>query len=267
MTAHDLRAPVTSNRDLGGGYFLTSLLAPAIAREARPGQFLMAGSHRPGELLLRRPFSVCLADPKEGVVSILYRVVGRGTALFSRTPAGEPLTLLGPLGAGFSTPGAAEQPVLVMGGIGSAAFPFLVEDLCGRGRRPRILYGARTGRDLPMRDWFESRARTDVTTDDGSAGEQGLVTQPLRRLLEGRPDANGTPHLYTCGPDPMMRAVARIAAEFGVAAEAALETPMACGYGVCLGCVVEVNEPQGEYGRYKRVCVDGPVFPTADVRW
>src|SRR5262245_45265498 len=125
MTSQDLRARVTAQNDLGSGYVLTSLLAPAIAHAARPGEFVMVGAPDPADLLLRRPFSVCQTDGDE--IRILYRVIGRGTALIARTPVGQPLAVLGPLGRGFTVPAPGERAVIVAGGIGSAAFPFLVE--------------------------------------------------------------------------------------------------------------------------------------------
>lgn len=265
----DVAARVLENRNLGAGYFLTTFDAPGLAVPARPGQFVMVGATDPQDLLLRRPFSVCLRgrgeSGKVGSVSILYRVAGRGTVFLSRLAAGHRAALLGPLGNGFSEPRPGEVPVIVAGGIGIAAFPFLVEELAASGRRPVLLYGGRSAADLPLLDWFRDRvAELVVTTDDGSAGEGGLVTAPLERRLAG---ARSPQRLFVCGPTVMMKAVARIAARAGAPCEVALETPMACGYGVCVGCVVEAEHPSGEYGRYKRVCVEGPVFDATEIHW
>jgi dihydroorotate dehydrogenase electron transfer subunit len=265
----DAACPVLENRDLGGGYFLTTIESARIAADARPGQFVMAGSPDPSEILLRRPFSICLTSvlgPSGAAsVSLLYRVVGRGTAYLARLRRGESPVVLGPLGRGFSSPRSGESAVIVAGGVGIAAFPFFVEALLAGGCEPALLYGGRTGLDLPLLGWFRERlGRVEVTTDDGSAGEHGLVTAPLERTLS-RP--GGRVRVYTCGPTPMMRKVAEIALRLGAACEVALETPMACGYGVCVGCVVEARAPEGEYGRFRRVCVDGPVFDATEVRW
>jgi dihydroorotate dehydrogenase electron transfer subunit len=162
-------------------------------------------------------------------------------------------------------PRAGETPVIVAGGVGIAAFPFFMEELVRAGRAPVLLYGGRSAADLPLLDWLRERAaEVQITTDDGSLGERALVTAPLERRLAARGAAD---RLYVCGPHPMMKAVAEIAARHGTPCEAALETPMACGYGVCVGCVVEVQSFQGEYDRYKRVCVDGPVFDASEIRW
>jgi dihydroorotate dehydrogenase electron transfer subunit len=267
--AVDVVSHVLENTPLGDGYFLTEIEAPAIARSCVPGQFVMAGSCDPSELLLRRPFSVCLrgreSDAGPGSIALLYRVIGRGTAFLSKLRPGEAAAVLGPLGRGFSRPEPGRTPVIVAGGVGIAAFPFLAETLIADGRPPVLLYGARSARDFPLLDWFRDRLETvTLTTDDGSAGERALVTGPLERLLA---ETREQVRLYVCGPNPMMKAVASLAARFDTPCEVALETPMACGYGVCVGCVVEVHDFQGAYGRYRRVCVDGPVFDAAQVRW
>jgi dihydroorotate dehydrogenase electron transfer subunit len=266
----DVVGRVLENEPLGGGYFLTAFDAPAIGPVCEPGQFVMSGATDPSELLLRRPFSVCLVGDgpsgKRSRISLLYRAVGRGTGFLSRLQPGDEAALLGPLGTGFSLPREGETPVVVAGGVGIAAFPFFLERLDAAGRRPHLLYGGRTARDLPMLDWLMTRARSvTVTTDDGSAGAKGLVTAALEARLADPMAARD--RLYVCGPHPMMKAVAAIAARAGVACEVALETPMACGYGVCVGCVVEVHDFQGEYGRYRRVCVDGPVMDAREIRW
>jgi dihydroorotate dehydrogenase electron transfer subunit len=266
----DVVGRVLENRNLGGGYFLTTLDAPAIASTCEPGQFVMAGATDPSELLLRRPFSVCLIGRggagERSSISLLYRSVGRGTSFLSRLGVGDEAALLGPLGHGFTSPNEGETPVIVAGGVGVAAFPYFLESLTAAGRPAHLLYGGRTSQDLPMLDWLKGRAASvTVTTDDGSYGERGLVTVALERRLDD--PAAARDRLYVCGPHPMMKAVAAIALRRGIACEVALETPMACGYGVCVGCVVEVHDFQGEYGRYRRVCVDGPVMDAKEIRW
>jgi len=125
-----------------------------------------------------------------------------------------------------------------------------------------MIYGARSAHELPLLDWFEQHAKhVEVTTDDGSAGTKGLVTLPLARILSERRKL----HLYACGPNPMLKAVARLAVEAGVPCDLSLEAPMACGFGVCLGCVVPVKE--GNETRFERVCVEGPVMPASRMAW
>ena len=141
----------------------------------------------------------------------------------------------------------------------------MIEALAGWGLQAVLFYGGRTASDLPLIDWLRARVpRNEITTDDGSVGERALVTKPLDRYLAA---ASSPQRVYACGPHAMMKATAQVAAARGAACEVALETPMACGYGVCVGCVVEVNRFDGEYGRFRRVCTDGPVFDASEIVW
>jgi dihydroorotate dehydrogenase electron transfer subunit len=245
-----------------------TLEAPAIARAARPGQFVMLQVHQGRDPLLRRPMSVCrVPGAARRSVQILYKVVGEGTRLLSRQPIGARLATLGPLGNGFRpTPAArgarAPRPLLVAGGIGIAIFPFLAEALRSRGARPLLLFGARTARDLVGLALFRPRGvSARLATEDGSRGTKGFVTALLDPLLRG----NGPrPAIYACGPTPMLRAVAALAIERGAPCQLALESQMPCGIGVCLGCVVACRG--GADGTlYRRVCTDGPVFEAGAV--
>lgn len=267
----DVVSTVRRNLDLGHGNFLLEIVEPAIASAMTPGQFLMIGIPR-AEVLLRRPFSVCglpgtFDDGPADGLQVLYRVVGRGTALLAALRPGAVLNVLGPLGRGFSddVPDAA-VPTIVAGGIGSAPFPALVGALRARRRDPIMLYGARTAADLPLIEWFRSRCSSlIVTTDDGSAGRRGLVTEPLREMLDSTD--RDTLQVYACGPDAMLRAVAGMTRSAGVRCELSLEAHMACGFGVCLGCVVPTRDGEGEEIGYRRVCVEGPVMPAEVLAW
>jgi dihydroorotate dehydrogenase electron transfer subunit len=267
----DIATAVLRNEELGGGNFLVEFAVPDVAATMEAGQFFMLGI--PGsEILLRRPFSVCglpgtFDDGDDGRVQVLYKVIGRGTRLLSTLKSGAPLTVLGPLGRGFEVdlPDGV-TPVFVAGGIGSAPFPALTRTLTARGPvRPRMFYGARTASDLPLLDWFRQRCGPlVVTTDDGSLGTRGLVTAPLAEFL-GAPD-RGAVELYACGPEPMLKETARLAREAGVACQLSLEAHMACGFGVCIGCVVPTRGGEGET-RYERVCIEGPVMRAERLAW
>lgn len=267
----DARTTVLRNGDLGGGNWLLEFEAPELTEGMLPAQFFMIGV--PGsDVLLRRPFSVCglpgtFDDGMPGAVQVLYRVYGRGTALLASLAPGAAIRVLGPLGGGFELPGRpGVRPVLVAGGIGSAPFPAFVAALRAAGLVPDLVYGARSAAELPLLEWFRERCgRVVVATDDGSLGTRGLVTEPLSALLSGcEPDGL---HLYACGPTPMLKAVAKMARRAGVRCDLALEAPMACGFGVCLGCVVPTHA--GAHGeiRYERVCVEGPVMPAERLAW
>ncbi len=264
----DVTVEVTRNVDLGHGNFLLEFAAPHIAAATEPGQFFMIGI--PGsEILLRRPFCVCglpgtFAESPPGAVQLLCKIVGRGTSLMASLKPGATLDVLGPLGRGFDTVVAAGvSPVLVAGGIGSAPFPALAAALSRGGARPRMLYGAGTAEDLPLLDWFREHCEiVSVATEDGSLGFKGLVTELLEKELAR---AGARVRLYGCGPEPMLRAMARMTRERGVPCELSLEAQMACGFGVCLGCVV-ATRTGGEVG-YERVCVEGPVMDAEKLAW
>lgn len=266
----DVTTEVLANNDLGQGHFLIEFSVPELTGGMQPAQFFMIGI--PGSAtLLRRPYSVCgLPGTFDGrpaeAVQVLYKVVGRGTGLLSQLKAGAPLTVLGPLGRGFSLPDDPRvQAVFVAGGIGSAPFPAFATVLDRQGRpRPRMFYGARGRGDLPLLDWFRARCEeVTVTTEDGSEGVEGLVTAPLTELVDRTPAEKI--RLYACGPEPMLKAVCTMARERGVGCELSLEAHMACGFGVCLGCVVPVR--RGDEVGYDRVCVEGPVMTAEGMAW
>jgi len=264
----DLRVPVLRNVELDRANFLLEFSAPSMIASMRPAQFFMIGIPG-GETLLRRPYSVCglpgtFEDGADGAAQVLYKVVGRGTALLAALKGGTALDVLGPLGNGFVAPASREvRPVLVAGGIGAAPFPALLAAL-GPAGPPRMFYGARGAADLPLSAWFERRTELTLTTEDGSAGRRGRVSEPLEEFLSAS-DPRSL-HVYACGPEPMLRAVARLASRFAVRTDLALEAHMACGFGVCLGCVVPTRRAGSEFG-YDRVCVEGPVMPAETLAW
>ena len=191
---YNLTAAVERQDDLGAGYHLLTLAAPEVAREIRAGQFVMIGLTDIDQMLIRRPFSIAMVspEPRSGEptsISLLYRVVGRGTTLFSRLQPGDTLALLGPLGRGFWLPepavaghavGDGTELLLVAGGIGNAIFPLLLQELGTRAARATLFFGGRSRHDLTLLDWFEAHAGRVVTaTEDGSLGHRGFVTEPL----------------------------------------------------------------------------------------
>jgi dihydroorotate dehydrogenase electron transfer subunit len=267
----DIVTSILRNIELGNGNFLVEFEATEISAAMKPAQFFMIGI--PGsEPLLRRPFSACgtpgtFKDGAEGAAQVLYKVVGKGTGLLASLKAGAILNVLGPLGSGFTPPPAeAVRPLIVAGGIGVAPFPALIASLRSHPVRPAMLYGAASAGDLPLLDWFrEETEEVTVTTDDGSLGRAGLVTEPLEEVLdEGDPQAF---KIYACGPEPMLKTVAYLAMKYGVDCELSLEAHMACGFGACLGCVVPTHgKIQGEV-QYDRVCMEGPVMKPEVLAW
>jgi dihydroorotate dehydrogenase electron transfer subunit len=268
----DITTEVTRNVDLGNGHFLIEFDAPSEMIDGMgSGQFFMIGV--PGsDILLRRPFSVCglpgtFSDSATGRAQVLFKVFGRGTAMLSSLAPRAPVTVLGPLGRGFAPPSDPRAvPVLVSGGVGIAPFPLLVRELERGGRpAPILFYGGRSRSDLPLVEWFGPPCQeVHVATEDGSLGATGRVTVPLERWHDEHRDQ--PQEWYVCGPDPMLRAVARLARSAGVSAQLALEAHMACGFGVCIGCVVPTRGENGDL-RYERVCVEGPVMRAERLAW
>ena len=260
-------ATVEDNRPIATGYQLLTLrFEHQIV--ALPGQFAMLRPHAAFEPLLRRAFAFYKqSNPNQ--VSFLYQVLGRGTQALAGLAQGDPVDALLPLGNNWTVPSAG--PVLIVsGGIGSASVLMICQALKQAGVEARVFFGA-ASRDVAMgcglADFQALEMPLAVTTDDGSLGERGFVTAPLERLLDGWRDRD-RPTIYACGPWVMMRRVAEIAESFDAPCQVSLEAPMGCGFGVCVGCVVAMRTDQpGGYDSYKRVCVDGSIFPASAIRW
>ena len=252
---------VLSVEEAGPGYVRVALM-PDRAKDARPGQFAMVRAGEGTDPLLRRPFSIHRLDRATGRFEFLIRVAGKGTRLLAGVRLGDLLDVLVPLGRGFGP--AGEVPLLVGGGIGVAPLLFLAEELLREGKRPKLLLGGRTERDLLCRGEFSCLAVPSAyATEDGSHGETGLVTKLLGRELEMAGEAGiGKITVHACGPVPMLAAVSRMAESYGAACEVSMEAHMACGLGACLGCIIK-----GRGGENLRVCREGPVFPSTLVRW
>ena len=257
-------AAVLSHADLGAGYRRLSLHAPAIAAGAAPGQFVQLRVPGLEASALRRPFSICDADPAAGTLAILYKRVGRGTAAMAPLAPGDGADLVGPLGRGFPLPPPDAAPLLVGGGYGVAPLYFLARTILAGGRREIHLFvGGRTASDLLLLDDFRALGvAVHPATNDGSLGAKGLVTAPLDGFLAGA----RRPVLSACGPAPMLRALDERALAGGFPAWLSLDRRMACGVGACCGCAQKVRGPDGAM-RVAMVCSDGPVFPRGAIVW
>lgn len=238
------------------------LESPEIARRAVPGQFVQVHPvprDRAGaDPLLRRPLSLCEIQPEAGRISLIYQVVGKGTRLLAAARPGDVLDLIGPLGHSYPDPRAGRGPlVLVGGGLGIPplaaaarwAAPF---------REVSALVGARTAHYLAgAAELAEAGVPVMAITEDGSAGERGLVTEPLERLVE----AGQVGEVWACGPQAMLAAVKEICLAGGVPCFVSVDKHMACGFGACLGCAI----PKAGAPGYWRSCQEGPVFPAEEV--
>jgi dihydroorotate dehydrogenase electron transfer subunit len=265
----DVRAAVVAATRLSDDYNILTLDAAAIAKQALPGQFVMVKTSAGSDPLLRRPFSIfeVLRDSAGAptALTILNKRVGVGTARLAGAREGDRFDLLGPLGKPFVPVEPPTEAWLVAGGVGLAPFATLAEALAARGTPTTLFYGARRAQELFRVEFFERLGvRLALATEDGSRGDRGFITVPLDRALASR-DA-GDVHLYTCGPTPMMRAVAARAAAHGLACDASLEQTMGCGLGGCYSCVVRVRDAGG-VPHFVRSCINGPVMNAAAIDW
>jgi dihydroorotate dehydrogenase electron transfer subunit len=266
----DVDAAVIGNTRLSDDYSVLALAAPAVAALAKPGQFVMLKTSRGMDPLLRRPFSIFEilrhADGSPRGITILNKRIGKGTGLLYEAAAGSRVDCLGPLGRPFEPIAPPAEAWMVAGGVGLAPFVTLADALIERGTPTTLFYGARRSQDLHCADRFEERAmRVVFATEDGSRGVRGLITAPLDDHL-GRVPASQDVHLYVCGPTPMMRAVAAVAAAHGRRCHVSLEQVMGCGMGGCYSCVVPALDERGT-PHHTRSCIDGPVFDAQRVVW
>ena len=248
---------VTENVRLHANYVLLKLTSKEELPEMLPGQFAEIRVDDSATTFLRRPISINYVDRENNSVWFLIQLVGDGTRKLGQAKAGDIINVVLPLGNGFTLP---EQPsdklLLVGGGVGTAPMLYLGEQLVKRGCTPTFLLGARSDKDLLQLDQFEKYGKVYTTTEDGSHGEKGFVTQHsiLSQIKFEQ--------IYTCGPKPMMMAVAKYAKANSISCEVSLENKMACGVGACLCCVEDTKE-EG----HVCVCKDGPVFNIEKLLW
>jgi len=302
--ARQLRVQIVENTQIARDTYRVRVLCPEIAVRIVPGQFVMlriAGANDP---LLARPlafYDTVLAQGDSGEpigLDVVYLVVGKMTSRLSQLSADQELDIWGPLGNGFQAASrgsqtasapehAAKHLVMVAGGIGQTPFLALARQRLGLRQygaakqppgpgksasqhqtRVTFCYGARTRDYLAGVDDFRALGvEVKISTDDGTEGHHGLVTDLLRQTLDASPEGpEAGVQVVCCGPERMMEAVAELCAGQGVPCEVSLETPMACGIGICFSCVARVRDEQGGWD-YRRTCVEGPVFDAASIVW
>lgn len=251
-------AEVVGQERLAEGIYSMWLAFPSeqdIAAVAVPGQFVSLYC-RDGSRLLPRPISICEIDREKSRLRIVYRVAGKGTEEFSRLVAGDTVSVVGPLGNGFTL--QEGRSILIGGGIGIPPMLALAKELSGE---VSVVLGYRDN-NLFLKEDFEPYAGVYLSTEDGSVGTKGNVIDAIRAegLLADR--------IYACGPLPMLRGVKEYAAENGIAAQLSMEERMACGIGACLACVCRSKEKDAHSNvNNKRVCVDGPVFDAQEIEF
>ena len=253
------RAKVVRNTILCADHYRLVLRSDAVARAAVPGQFVNLRIPHRDDLLLRRPFSVAMTHPERSTFDIVYRVVGQGTKALVGLRAEETVDLLGPLGTGFHLPETPTTCLLVGGGCGVAPLWGLSDQLRKRKNKLVALIGFQSSDKIFGEAVFQKlKAETIVTTDDGSYGLKGFVSDHLGDVLKRAID-----RAYVCGPTPMLKAVIPMIKRARIRGEVSLEERMGCGYGVCLSCVANIKR-HGVIERL-RVCKEGPVFDLEEI--
>jgi dihydroorotate dehydrogenase electron transfer subunit len=277
-------AELVDSREILPGQWLQAYHAPVLAVGSRAGQFVHVRTGDFSGMVLRRPFSLNTADPATGIVTIHFRVIGRGTEWFTRLRPGDRIDLLGPLGRPFEVDPRSRHLLLVAGGLGIAGVRMLADEAIRGGRRVTLLFGAASARDVYPSSLLPDEVEYVVATDDGSLGHHGFVTELV-------PDFEAwADQAFACGPAPMLGALARLATgrqgRLGVAKlgrrrgggrtdpvgspaarrkaflQVSMEQNMGCAVGACLGCVVMTTS-----GTPQRVCREGPVFAAEEIAW
>jgi len=262
-----LKAKISENKKIAQGFYKMRIESPYLAKNSKPGQFVEVRCSEKTDPLLPRPLG-CHRILEDGI-ELLYEVVGNGTAMLSEKKAGEALNLIGPLGNGFDITASTKAAILVAGGVGVAPLVALAEALVhsprsivhGKKRKIFILLGAKTKNQILCKNEFKKLGtEIIISTEDGSEGKCGLITDCLSLLLSTMDHRLST--IYACGPAGMLKEVTHIAKDKKMPCQVSLEEHMACGVGVCLGCPVKIKG-----GEYRMVCKDGPVFNAEDIAW
>ena len=253
MSKKQVMAEIIRHTSLSDGIFDMTLKAEEIAKEAKAGQFISVYLNNKSKIL-PRPISICGIDKEAGTLRIVYRTVGDGTKELSDYKEGEMVKILGPLGNGFTQ--KDKKAILIGGGIGIPPMLELMKQLdCDK----TAVLGYRDS-DMFLKDEFEAVGDVVISTEDGSFGTKGNVIDAIKEQgVEGS-------IIYACGPTPMLRGIKAYAEEMGIEAQISMEERMACGVGVCLGCVVKTkNVDAHSHVKNARICTDGPVYLASEV--
>ncbi|QZE15602.1 dihydroorotate dehydrogenase electron transfer subunit [Halosquirtibacter laminarini] len=237
--------------------FILSLKSPVPLANVLAGQFLSINVEKSKDVFLRRPFSIHDVHLESNSLDVLIKTVGPGSSALKEVEVGDELDTIYPLGNSFTMPKKDEKVLLVGGGVGIAPMLYLAKELKPYTSNVNILLGSRKGSDQILLDRYEKVGTVFTTTEDGTVGEKGYVTDhSFMKEHLGEID-----HIYCCGPEPMMKSIAKLTASEGVDCEVSLENMMGCGFGVCLCCVTDTQ------AGHKCVCSDGPIFNTSDLKW
>lgn len=243
---------VSEKKFLNSSFFKLKLKSKKTLPEINPGQFVEVQVNSDSKVLLRRPISINDVDSQTNEISLIIQTVGQGTKELAKINEGEKINLVYPLGNGFNIEG--ENPLLVGGGVGIAPLLYLAKTFYAKGIKPKVLLGFRSQEQMIDLKEYEKYADVYISTQDGSVGSKGLVTE--NEIFTQSYDT-----IYTCGPTPMMKAISDYSLKNNIKCYASLENKMACGIGACLCCVQNTTEG------HKCTCTEGPVFNVKDIIW
>ena len=246
---------VIENRKINSDYYILEVESTESTSGILPGQFVEILVKNTRNAFLRRPISIYDVNPERNSFELLIQIIGEGTQLLSELKSGDSVDIMFPLGKSFTMSNEGQRVLLVGGGVGVAPLLYLSKKLKEKGVNSHILLGGRGTDNIIEVDNFKKYSTVHISTDDGSIGEKGFVTQ--HSVMQNM----DFDMIYSCGPDPMMRAVAKLANEQNVNCEVSLENMMACGIGACLCCVTETTSG------HQCVCTDGPVFNIKVLDW
>lgn len=267
---YQLDVPIIAHERLADYEYEITLHAPQVAQEARPGQFMQVLYDQTYNPFTRRPFSVYRVDRAQGTFSIVYLARGVFTQGMRNKQVGQTLSVVGPLGNWYiPDPDPKVTHIMVAGGVGAPPLYFLAQEMtCGDAAECKVavINGARTRNLLvAIKEFTDLGVDLHFTTDDGTHGFKGIVTDTLQTMLA---EADGPVHVYTCGPTAMLRAVGELCVARRIPCQVSVETVMPCGLGVCMGCVVKIRDKGNPDGfTYLRSCYEGPVFRAEDIVW
>jgi len=238
---------------LNADTFLLTVQSETISKKAKPGQIVQIKCGDEGGVLLRRPISICSVDREKGTFDIIIQIRGKGTKILSKYKAGDMIDIIGPLGQGFSLYPKHKKIIAIGGGIGIFPLLQLLKDHPA-GNKKAILGFRNKSCVILEKEFREVCDELFISTDDGSYGEKGFVTDILKKVLDKEP----ADMLFFCGPIPMMKLGVGIAKEYNIPCEVSMEQRMGCGIGACLACVCKTKN--GDDWEYTQVCKRGPVF-------
>lgn len=263
---HLLKSPIIITKQVGQEIYLIRAVNSELVEQANSGQFVNIRITNGYIPFWRRPFSIHRVDREKGWFDILFAVLGVGTKILAASKPGDELDILGPLGNHFTITDGIDKAILVAGGMGIAPLLFLAEELAAKGIPIVLFYGTKSNDTMCCLNDLEKLGISSVlTTEDGSKGEMGFVTDQLEKYLNSSTFVEKQ-HIFTCGPIPMLAKVQSLALEYHVPGQVSIETLMACGIGVCNGCAVETTDSFETSPQYLLACKDGPVFNIDRIR-